>query len=106
MRRRFPTKLFLKHGRIDCIACIVSQTVYDACYQTERIFLGVTKQTVDGLDDNLDDIYVLPLVETADIVCLGYLAFVENHVYISCIILNEKPVSNILPLPYTGNGFC
>ncbi len=46
----------------------------------------MAEKTVYGLDYNLDDIYVLPLVEAAYIVGLGSLSFVEDGVYGTCVV--------------------
>ena len=58
----------------------------------------VTEQAVHGLDNHLDDVDVLPLVETTDIVSLGYLTIVENHVDGSRMVFYIQPVPHVLTL--------
>ena len=53
------------------------------CYISNQIqvsTLRATEQSIHGLDNHLDDVDVLPLVETADVVSLGNLTLVENHI--------------------------
>ena len=46
------------------------------------VFLS-SKQTVNGLDDNLYNIDVLPFVEAADVISVSCLALVEDKGFIS-----------------------
>ena len=64
-----------------------------------------SQQTVNGLDNHLDDIYVLPLVESADIVCVGNLALVEDKVDGACMVFYEQPVANVLALSIDWQRF-
>ncbi len=66
--------------------------------EVEILALGAAEEAVDGVDNDLDDIDVLPFVETADVVGFSNLAFVEDEVDCSCMILNVEPVSYILSL--------
>ena len=61
-----------------------------------------TQQAVDGVDDNLDDIDVLPLVETTDVVGLGNHTLVEDEVDGTGVVLNEQPVAHVLALAIDG----
>ena len=54
------------------------------------------KETIYGIDNHFDDVDVLPLVETTDVVSLCNGTFVENEVDSACMILHKKPVTNIL----------
>ena len=58
--------------------------------------LLATKETIYGIDNHFDDVDVLPLVETTDVVSLCNGTFVENEVDSACMILHKKPVTNIL----------
>ena len=53
------------------------------CYVSDEIhilaFLSA-EQSINSLDNHLDDIDILPLVETTDVVSLGNLTLVENHI--------------------------
>ncbi len=62
------------------------------------------EQSIHGLDNHLDDIDVLPLVETADVIGLGYLTLVKNHIDGTGMIYYIQPVAHVLTLTYTGNG--
>ena len=54
------------------------------------------KQSVNGLDYHLDDVDVLPLVESADVIGLRHLSVMEYHVDGSCMVFHIQPVSHIL----------
>ena len=56
------------------------------------------EQAIHGLDYHLDDVDVLPLIETTDVVGLGDLAMVENHVDGTSVILYIQPVAHVLTL--------
>ncbi len=54
-----------------------------------------TEQTVDGVDEDVDDVDVLPLVETTYIICICHLAFMEDKIDSTGVILYVQPVANI-----------
>ena len=54
------------------------------------------------MDDDLDDIDVLPFVETSDVVRLSHSSLVEDEVNGSCMILHIKPVADVLSLAING----
>ena len=64
--------------------------------------LGITKQAVYGLDDDVDDINVLPLIEATDIVGLVRLALVEDEVNGTGMVLYIESVTHILTLSIDG----
>ena len=66
--------------------------------------LRVAQQAVNGLNDNVDNINILPFVEATDIVSLGNLTFVKDDVNSSCMILYKQPVTYILTLTIYGKG--
>ena len=98
LERWFPAEFLLQLSRVDGVTHIVTLSV---CYVGDKIhilaFLSA-EQTVHGLDNHLDDIDVLPLVETADVVSLGNLALVENHIDGTGMIHYIQPVAHILTL--------
>ena len=98
LERWLPIQFLLQLARVDGITHIVTLSV---CYVSDEVhiltFLSA-EQTVNGLDDHLDDIDVLPLVETADVVSLGNLTLVENHIDGTGMIHYIQPVSHILTL--------
>ena len=57
-----------------------------------------SQQTVNGVDNHLDDVNVLPLVEAADVVCLGNLTLMEDEVDSTGVVFHEQPVAHVLAL--------
>ena len=76
----------------------MTETVCYVCDEVHILTFLTAEQTVNGIDNNLDDIYVLPLVETTNIISLGNSSLMEDKVDSTGMILNEKPVANILAL--------
>jgi len=76
----------------------VALTVSDVCDEVHVLALLAAEQTVNGLDDNLDYVDVLPFVEAADVVCVGRLAFVEDEVDGAGVVFNIEPVTHVLAL--------
>ena len=99
LERWLPAEFLLQLSRVDGITHIVTLSV---CYINDEIhilaFLSA-EQSINGLDSHLDDIDVLPLVETTDVVSLGNLALMENHIDGTGMIYYIQPVAHILPLP-------
>ena len=98
LERWLPTQFLLQLSRVDGITHIVTLSV---CYISDEIhilaFLSA-EQSINGLDYHLDDIDVLPLVETADVVSLGNLTLVENHIDGTGMIYYIQPVAHNLTL--------
>lgn len=57
---------------------------------------GISEQTVNGLDHNLDEVDVLPFIEASDVVGLGGATLVEDEVDGAGVILDIEPVTYIL----------
>ena len=93
-----PAELALELARVDGVAHVVTQAVGHIGDEVERLTFGVAEQAVDGLDDDLDEVDVLPLVEAADVVGLGYFAAVEDEVDGTGVVLDEEPVAHVLAL--------
>ena len=72
-------------------------TVSHISDKAEAVTFRIAHQTVHRIDDYLDQINVPPLVATADIVRLRILSFMENQVDRAGMILDIKPVADILP---------
>ena len=70
-----------------------------------RSAFGIAEQTVNSLYEHADKIDVLPLVETADIVCLGRFSLMEDEVDGASVVLHVKPVADILSLAVDGKRF-
>ncbi len=56
----------------------MSESVGDVGDQTLALTFRVAEKTVNGLDDDLDEVDVLPFVEAADVVGVGGLPLVED----------------------------
>ena len=56
---------------------------------------AAAEKAVDGINQNLDDVYILPLVEAADVVGLPHLAFVEDKVYGAGVVFDIEPVAYV-----------
>ena len=72
-------------------------SVGDVSDQTHILVFRSSQKPVCGPYQDLDNVDVLPFVEAADIVCLRILSFVENQVDGSGMVLDIKPVTDILP---------
>ena len=105
LQARLPAEFRLELAAVDGVAHVVAETVGDVGYQLLRLSLGLAQQTVDRLDDDLDEIDVLPLVESADVVGLGHLPLVEDEVDGAGVVLDEEPVAHVLTLAVDGEGF-
>ena len=88
LQRRLPAKFVVQLARVDGIAQVVPLAVGDVSYQVHVLTLLAAKQAVDGVYQHLDDVDVLPFVETANVVGVGNLALVEYQVDGSCVILD------------------
>ena len=73
-----PTQFLLELGRVDGIAQVVSGAVGDVGDEVEILALGTTEETVNRVDEHLDEVDVLPLVEATDVIGLGNLALMEK----------------------------
>ena len=98
LERWLPAEFLLELTRINGVTHIVTLSI---CYISDEVhilaFLSA-EQSVNGLDYHLDDVDVLPLVETADVIGLGYLTLVENHIDGTGMIHYIQPVAHVLTL--------
>ena len=60
------------------------------------LVLCASQKPVHSPDEQTDYVYVLPLVESADIVGLGNFALMENQVDGPCVVFHIEPVPHIL----------
>ena len=98
LERWLPTQFLLQLSRVDGVTHIVTLSVCYISNQIQVSTLRATEQSINGLDDYLDNIDVLPLVETADVVSLGNLTLVENHINGTGMIHYIQPVAHVLTL--------
>ena len=76
----------------------MAQAVRHVSDEVQVFAFGTAKELIDGLDDDLDDVDVLPFVETADVVRLGNLPVMENYVDSAGVVFHEEPVAHVLAL--------
>lgn len=70
LQGRFPTEFALEFGGVDGVALIVARAVGDKGNEVQVCALGTAEHTVGGLDEQLNQVDILPLVEAAYIVSL------------------------------------
>ena len=98
LQARFPAQFFLQLRRVDGITHVVAQTVGHVGNQIHVFTLLAAQQTVHRVNHHLDDVNVLPLIETAYVIRLRRLAVMENHVDGPRMILHIQPVAHVFPL--------
>ena len=76
----------------------MSSTVSNISYQIYISTLRTSKESINRINQNFDNINVLPLVETTNIIGLCYLAIMEDGIYSTSVINNIQPVAHILTL--------
>ena len=76
----------------------MAQAVRHVGYQVHILPFLTPQQTIHRVDHHFDDVNVLPLVETTDIIGFRNLPIVENHVNGPCVVLHIQPVAYILAL--------
>ena len=80
----------------------MSKTVCDVGDQAEAVAFRIAKQSVYSGDDDLDEVYVCPFVESSDVVGLSDLSFVEDEVDGACMVFNIEPVAHVLTFTVYG----
>ena len=98
LERWLPTEFLLKLARIDGVTHIVTLSVSYISDEVHILAFLSAEQSINSLDNHLDDIDVLPLVETTDVVSFGNLTLVENHINGTSMIHNIQPVAHVLTL--------
>ena len=98
LQGRFPAEFLLELGGVDRVACVVAQAVRHVGDEVHVFAFGAAEEFIDGLDHDLDDVDVLPFVEAANVVRLGNLSVMENHVDGTCVVFHEEPVANVFAL--------
>jgi len=98
LQGRLPAEFLLELGGVDGVAGIVAQTIRHVSDEVHVLAFRAAEQLIDGLDDDLDDVDVLPFVEAADVVSFGNLSVMENHVDGTCVVFDKEPVANVFAL--------
>ena len=83
----------------------MAQAVRDIGDQVHVLAFRAAKEPVNGLDDDLDDVDVLPFVEPADVVGFGNLPVMENHVDSAGMVFHEEPVAHVFALAVNRERF-
>ena len=94
----FPAELVLELGGVDGVAQVVAGAVGDIGDELLAGAFRVAEQTVHGLDNNLHDVDILPLIEAADVVSIARLALVENNIDGAGMVDHIEPVAHVLAL--------
>ena len=76
----------------------MAQTIRHVGDEVHVLAFRTAEEPVDGLDHDLDDVDVLPFVEAADVVRLGNLSVMENHVDGTGVVFYKEPVANVFAL--------
>ena len=92
-----PAQFALELARVDGVPQIVACAVGDVRDKLLRRPLGVAQQPVHRPYDDPYQVDVLPLVEAPDVVRLGDLAPVEDHVDGPRMVFHVQPVAHVLP---------
>ena len=71
MERRLPTKFLLQFGGVECLSQVVAGTVRNVGDEVQVFAFGSAEKPVNGIDDDLDQVDVLPFVEPTYIVGFG-----------------------------------
>ncbi len=76
----------------------MAQAVRDVGDEVHVLAFRAAEQLIHRLDDDLDDVDVLPFVESADVVGFGNLPVMENHVDGAGVVFHEEPVAHVFTL--------
>ena len=76
----------------------MTESVCNIRNKSETMSFRISQDSIDSLYHDLDQVYILPLVETSDIIGLGYLSLMENHINRTGMVLDIQPVAHILAL--------
>ena len=79
----------LEFGGVYGIAHVVALAVGNVGYEVKVCAFGTAEEAIHSVDDDLNDVDVLPFVETTDVVGVSHLAFVENKVDGAGVVFNK-----------------
>ena len=102
LEARFPAEFCLELAAVDGVAHVVAGAVDDKGDESFRMALRIAEQAVDCPNDDPDEVDVLPLVEAADVVCVGDLSLMEDEVYGARVVFYKQPVADVLALSVYG----
>ena len=96
LEARLPTEFCLKFARVDGVTGIMAEAVGNVGDEVEVFAFFATKESVNGIDDDLDDVDVLPLVKATDVVSFCYFTLMEDEVDGTGMVFYKEPVAYIL----------
>ena len=105
LKTRFPTKFALKLARVNSITSIMAKTIGNVSDEIHILTFLAAKKSINCVNQNFDNVDILPLIKSTDIISIGNLAFVENSINCSCVILNIEPVTHIKAFAVNGQRF-
>ena len=76
----------------------MAQAVCNVGDEVHVLAFGAAEQLIHRLDDDLDDVDVLPFIEPADVVRLGNFSVMENHIDSAGMVFHEEPVAHVFAL--------
>ena len=76
----------------------MTSTVCHVGDEVHILALLTAQQAINGVDKHLDDVDVLPLIETTDIIGISNLTLMEDEVDGTGMIDDIEPVANVLTL--------
>ena len=82
----------------------MTKAVSNVSDEVEVFSFFATKETVNGIDDYLDDVDVLPLVEASDVVGFGYFSLMEDEIDGTGMVFYKEPVAYVLALAIDREG--
>ena len=98
LERWFPAEFCLQFARVNSITGIVAKAVSNVCDEVEVFAFLASKEPINGIDDYLDDVDVLPLVEATDVIGFSYFALMEDEVDGTSVVFYKEPVAHVLAL--------
>ena len=78
------------------------------CYESNEIHIFsffTSEQSVNGFNHHLDNIDILPLVKSSDIIGISYFSFMEDQINSFCMIFHEEPIAYIFTFSIYGQWF-
>ena len=76
----------------------MTEAVGNISDEVEVFAFFATKESVNGIDDDLYDVDVLPFVEASDVVGFGYFALMEDEVDGTGMVFYKEPVAHVFAL--------
>ena len=83
----------------------MSKSVGYVCDEIHILAFLASEQTIDGINYHLDDVDVLPLVESSDVVCLSHLSLMEDDVDGAGMVFYKEPVTYVLAFAINREWF-